>query len=143
MSRKGKPSSKLASKLRTRRIFSDTFKHQKVKEINDGLLSILEVSKLYKVSKQSVYRWLYKYSPYHQKGVTQVVQMESEAQKVQELLQRVLELEGHLGRKQLELEYWHKLIEVSSKELKIDLKKNFDTQHSTSSTKNKKKEATK
>lgn len=53
----------------------------RVKEIDQGLLSVTEVANLYSVSQQSVYRWLRKYSINHQKGVVLVVQMESEPQR--------------------------------------------------------------
>lgn len=135
MSRKAQQLSKSRSKLRSRRIFSDTFKRQKVKELEAGLLSIAELSKLYSVSRQAIYKWLHKYSPHHKKGTVQVVQMESESKKTQQLLERVKDLERHVGLKQLEIDYLNKLLEVSSEELKIDLKKNFGTKFSTNFTK--------
>ena len=92
MLKRGKIRSSKKNKLRIRRIFSDTFKRVRVKEIDQGLVSVTEVSKLYDVSKQSVYRWLHKYSINHQKGATQVVQMESESQRTKALLKRVAEL---------------------------------------------------
>lgn len=115
------------SKLRKQRVFSDTFKRQKVKEIDQGLVSVTELSKLYSVSVQSIYRWLHKYSMNHQKGVIQVVQMESESQKTKQLLERLAELERIVGQKQIQIDYLEKLVELGSEELKIDLKKNFDT----------------
>lgn len=124
-------SDKTTTNLRTRRIFSATFKEQKVKEIEKGLLSITQASKLYKVSCQSIYKWLYKYSTKYEKGVVQVVQMESEAKKTEELLKRVSELEQVVGQKQLEIDYLNKLLELSSLEFKVDIKKNFDTRPST------------
>ncbi len=133
MSKKGKLASGKKSKLRIQRIFSDTFKQARVKEIDQGLVSVTELSKLYNVSKQSIYRWLHKYSINHKKGVRQVVEMESESQRTQALLKRISELERLVGQKQIELEYLDKLVEISSKELKIDLKKNFDTRFSTTS----------
>jgi len=115
------------SKLRSQRIFSDTFKRQKVKELDQGLYSVRELSKLYDVSVQSIYRWLHKYSLNHQKGVIQVVQMESEAHKNKALLERLGELERIIGQKQLQIDYLEQLVQISSAELKVDLKKNFDT----------------
>ena len=53
--------------------------------------------------------------------------MESESHKTKELLKRIAELESVIGRKQMEIDYLDKLVEISSKELKVDLKKNFDT----------------
>lgn len=134
MSKKGEKLSSQKNKLRTRRVFSDTFKRTRVKEIDEGLVSVTELAKLYSVSKQSVYRWLHKYSQNHHKGVTQVVQMESESQRTKALLKRVAELERIVGQKQLQLDFLEKLVEISSKELKIDLKKNFDIKSSITST---------
>ena len=133
MSKEGKSKSGQKNKIRPHRIFSDTFKRQRVKEIDEGLVSVTEQAKLYSVSKVSIYRWLYKYSPNHHKGVTQVVQMASEGHKTKALLKRVAELERKVGQKQLELDYLEKLVEISSKELKIDLKKSFGTKSSITS----------
>lgn len=122
------------NKLRILRVFSDTFKRQKAKEIDQGLVSVTELSKLYKVSPQSIYRWLHKYSVNHQKGVKQVVQMESEAQKTRQLLERLAELERIVGQKQLHIDYLEKLVQIGSEELHIDLKKNFGTRCFSTST---------
>lgn len=122
-----KGSKSARSKLRSQRIFSDTFKRQKVQDLDNGLVSIPELSKLYDVSKQSIYRWLHKYSLNHQKGIIQVVQMESEAHKTKRLLDRVAELERIVGQKQIQIDYLEKLVEIGSEELQMDLKKNFGT----------------
>lgn len=110
-----------------RRIFSEEFKVQKVQQIVDKKISVKDVSDLYGVSQMSVYRWLYKYSPHHNQGTIQVVQMESEASKTKQALQAQAELERALGRKQLEVEYLEQLISIASAALKIDIKKNFDS----------------
>lgn len=127
MTKKQKPVKNNQSKLRTVRVFSDAFKRQRVKEIDQSLYTVTEVSRLYQVSTKSVYRWLHKYSINHQKGVRQVIEMESEEQKTKALLKRVAELEQVIGQKQLLIDYLEKLIEVGSEELRVDLKKNFDT----------------
>ncbi len=134
MSKKGKQPLTGKTRLRTRRVFSDTFKKQKVKEIANGLISVSELSRLYSVSVQSIYRWLHKFSKDHQKGTIQVVQMQSESKKTIRLLEQVAKLERIIGQKQLEIDYLNKLVEISSEELKVDLKKNFDTKSSTTST---------
>jgi transposase len=84
-----------------------------------------EICELYKVSRQSVYTWLYRYSPHYEKGTNQIIEMESEARKSKLLLERVAELEGVIGRKQLTIDYLEKLIDVAGKELGYDLKKTF------------------
>ena len=119
--------------IRQRRIFSEEFKRQKTQQIVEKKVSVSDVSELYGITKMTVYRWLYRYSPHHQKGTTQVVQMESEEHKTKQLLQKVAELERSVGQKQLHIDYLEKLIEISGQELKIDLKKTFSEQPSNGS----------
>ena len=120
---KSKKSTKLH--IRQRRVFSTEFKRQKVAEISSGKISIADFAKLWDIRKEVVYRWIYAYSPEHKKGTTMVVQLESEAAKTQELLKRISELERALGQKQMAADFNERLLEVASKELGIDLKKNF------------------
>lgn len=75
------------------RTFSEAFKKTKVKEIVEKRISIKQFCELYQVSRTSVYKWLYQYSNL-ERGVKQVVQMESEAFKTKELLSQIKELEG-------------------------------------------------
>ena len=114
-------------KIRQQRIFSEAFKRQKVQLIVEKKISIKDVSELYGVSQMSVYRWLYRYSPHHEKGTIQVVQMESEAQRTKELLQEIARLERIVGQKQIQLEYLERLINIAGEALQVDIKKNFDT----------------
>lgn len=111
--------------IRPRRVFSTEFKRQKVAELTSGKITITNFSKLWDIDTNTVYRWIYKYSPEHKKGTTMVTQLDSEATKTQELLQRISELERTLGQKQMVIDFNEKLIEIASKELEIDIKKNF------------------
>ncbi|MEM6263364.1 MAG: transposase [Bacteroidota bacterium] len=125
---RSKKSSFSKNSSRTIRTFSDTFKRQKVQEIEQGTYTVLQVSRLYEVSPTSVYRWLYKYSTHYQKGIRQVVEMESEAKKTQRIMNQLAKTEQALGQKQLQIDYLEKLIELASSELGVDLKKSFDTE---------------
>jgi transposase len=109
-----KKSTKLT--IQTRLIFSAEFKRQKVAEITAGKICITNFSKLWAIRKNTVYRWIYKYSPEHKKGTTMVIQLDSEATKMQESLQRIAELERILGQKQMVIDFNEKLIEIASKE---------------------------
>jgi len=113
--------------IRQRRIFSEEFKKQKVKLLVEKKISIHDLSQLYEVSKMSIYRWLYRYSPHHNKGTNQVVQMESESEKTKHFQNKVAELERMLGQKQIQIDFLEKLIELASEDLKVDLKKTFTT----------------
>lgn len=118
------------------RIFSEDFKKQKVKELDDKTIAIgrhsaCQLVNLYSVSRTTVYKWLAKYSVHYHKETKMVVQMESETHKLQLVLQRQAELERIIGQKQMEIDYLNKLLEIGSHELKIDLKKSFSVQLST------------
>jgi transposase len=113
--------------LKTQRYFSSEFKKGKVKELVEKQITISQLSRIYEVSRQSIYRWLYRYSTHHQKKTTLVVQMESESYKTGRLQQKVAELERKIGQKQLEIDFLNKLLEIGSEELGFDLKKNFST----------------
>lgn len=120
----------IKSKLEIRplRIFSEPLKKQVVKDLVCKRTTIKSVVAEHHVSATSVYRWLYQYSAQHQRQCTFVVQMKSEATKSGELQKRVAELERIVGQKQLEIDFLNKLIEIGSKELDFDFKKNFSPQ---------------
>lgn len=130
---KGQKPLKKVTKLRQVRNFSDTLKKKVVKDIEEGVYTVLQSSRLYEVSSNSVYKWLYKYSKHYERGTRQVVEMKSEAHKTKRLLEQLAETERAVGQKQMHIDYLEKLIELASAELGVDLKKNFATKSSTSS----------
>lgn len=113
--------------FRRQRVFSEELKRKIVKDIASKLHTVGEIQRLYGVSRAAVYRWVYQYTPGMAPGTKQVVQMESEAERTRIAEARVAELERALGRKQLELDYSEKLIELASVSLGFDLKKTFST----------------
>lgn len=119
--------SKQKLRIQERRIFSEALKKRIVKDLLSKRQTIKAITLEHQVTYQTVYRWLYKYSPYHEPKCTLVVQMESEEQKKYELQLRVSELERIIGQKQLEIDFLNKLLEVGSKELGFDLKKSFSS----------------
>jgi transposase len=83
---------------------------------------------LYKVSAVSVYRWLQDYSITKPNGVTMVVESESHESKITKLLNHIAELEQNVGKKQLQIEFLEKALELCSEELGYDVKKKYTTQ---------------
>jgi transposase-like protein len=118
-------SSKLS--LRQARIFSESLKKKAVKDIESGKMSVTTVSRDYQVCIQSVYNWLNKYSRHLQSSRRIVIEMDSETNKSKDLQKRIKDLEAALGRKQLEIDYLNKMIEIGSEETGVDLKKKFGT----------------
>ena len=105
------------------RYFSESIKKKCVRDIERNRATVLEVSREYDVSSTSVYKWIHKYSAHLKKGVKQVLEPMSDTRKIKELKERVRELERMVGRKQIKVEFYEKMIELTEKELDIDIKK--------------------
>lgn len=112
--------------VRQQRYFSEEFRKAKVAEIVNQQITVKEISDLYGVSRSAVYKWLYRYSPHHSRGTNQVIEMESESLRRRTLQERVAELERIVGRKQLQIDYLEKVLNLASEELGYDLKKNYE-----------------
>lgn len=120
----------LSQQARQNRYFSKEFKVERVREIERGLASVGEVSRAYHVSRPAVYKWLYKYSTEKQKQPRMIVENKSSTKKIQQLKERIKELEQLVGQKQVRLEFQDKMIEIASQELGVDIKKNFSSRRS-------------
>lgn len=108
------------------RYFSETFKREKVVELVSKKVSVGELSKLYEVSRTSIYKWLYLYSDLSQ-GTKTVLQMDSESNKTSYYKQKLAELERLYGQKQIEIDYLNKGFELASEDLGFDVKKKYAT----------------
>lgn len=113
--------------LKQVRLFSEPVKRQVVQDVEAGKATVRNASRELGVAEQTIYRWLNKYSRHLQSSKRIVIEMESEAYKSKELEKRIQELEAALGRKQLEIDFLNKMIEIGKEELGIDLKKKFST----------------
>ena len=111
--------------MRPVRSFSEQIKRQVVKDIENGKCSVAQATSELGVCRKSIYNWIYRFSRHLNKNRRMVVEDQSEAYKSQELEKRIKELEAALGRKQLEVDYLNKIIEIAGKEYKTDLKKNI------------------
>jgi transposase-like protein len=117
----------MGSKIKKLRQFSTEFKKEKVKQIDDGKITVLQLSRIYEVSSTAVYKWVRKYSRFAGQNEKVVVQKESEQAKTMLLLKKVAELEQLLGQKQVEVEYLKKVIEFGSEMTETDIKKKFES----------------
>jgi transposase-like protein len=111
-----------------RRTFSIAFKQEKVRQIEQRQVTVLQLCKLYHVSNSAIYKWIELYGSLKQKGERVVVEKESESAKTAELLKKIAELERLFGQKQVEVEYLKKVIEFGSELTKTDIKKKFKSQ---------------
>ena len=122
--KKGERSAKKATKEIRR--FSLEFKKEKVKMIEEGKVTVLQISRLYEVSATAIYKWLKKYGRYWKTEI-KVVEKKSESQKNIELLKKIEQLERVIGQQQLEILYKEEIIEQGSKIIGVDLEKKYDT----------------
>jgi len=113
---------------RLQRTFSREFKQARVREIEEGLVTIGQIVRAYRVSETAVRNWIKKFSSAIQPGQRLVVEMESEAARTLALEKRNQELERVIGQKQLQLDVLELMILVASEELGVDIKKNFSGQ---------------
>lgn len=111
-------------KSKSHRRFSTVFKKEKVELIDEGKLTVKELSDIYEVSPNAIYKWIKKFS-IHGKQERVVVEKISEEKKNTELLKRIRELERSVGQKQLELDYYKAVIELVSEEAGEDVKKKY------------------
>lgn len=116
--------------LNKRRIFSESFKKERVKEYETGHLTVLEISRLYGIAFQTIYLWIYKYSSYNKKSLKVVEHKDSHTYRLKQLQDQIKELERAVRQKQLNIDYLEKMIELAKSELGIDIKKNFDASQS-------------
>ena len=108
---------------RQNRYFSEEFRKKKVKEVEQGLTTVSEISREYEVSRTAIYKWIYAYSMHRKKQVRQVVEAKSDIRKIKELQKRIKKLERLLGQKQFEVEFKETMIELAEERFGIDIKK--------------------
>ena len=119
--------------LNKRRIFSESFKKERVKEYETGQLAVLEISRLYGIAFQTIYLWIYKYSSYNKKNLRIVEHKDSHIYRLKQLQERIKELERIVGQKQINIDYLEKMIEIAKRDMGFDIKKNFDSSQSSGS----------
>ena len=124
------PHQKMSTREKQTRYFSSEFKRRKVSEIERNLVTIAELSREYQVTKTAIYKWIYKYSKMRKKQEKQVVESKSDTRKINELKDKIKQLEQLLGQKQVEVEFLNKMIEIAEEEEGIQIKKKGSTKPS-------------
>ena len=107
---------KQSTEERRRRNFSEDFKRKKVREIEQKIISIAEVSRQYDVRTENISRWLSKYSNNHMKGVRTIVESDSDTKRIFDQQQKIAELERIVGQKQLLIDFQAKMMELTEQE---------------------------
>ena len=124
---------KMTTSERRRRHFSDSFKIQKVRELESGKTKVSELCKQYQVSHTNVYRWLRKFGSMKDKKERLIVETDSDTKQLLELKKEIAELERIIGQKQILIDFKDKMIELAEEAYGVDIKKKFSTQPSKTS----------
>lgn len=109
------------------RHFSTDFKREKVKLLEQRQITVIQLSRIYGVTRTAIYYWMEKYGTMKEKKERVVIEKESEGYKSMQLLKKIAELERLIGQKEVEISYLQKVIEVGSELMGEDLKKKCDT----------------
>lgn len=120
---------KLSTLERSRRTFSEDFKKKKVREIEQKITTISEVSREYEVCRHNISKWLMKYGN-RTKGVRTIVEAESDTRQIIELKSKIATLEQIIGQKQVLLDFKDKMIELAEETYGVDIKKKFENKPS-------------
>lgn len=123
---------KMSIAQRRVRNFSESFKIEKVRELESGTIRICELVEEYEITDTTVRRWKAKYGKVKKKPERLILETDSDTKKLLELKMRVAELERIVGQKQIMIDFKDKMIELAEEHYKIDIKKNFSTQPSSS-----------
>ncbi|MDZ7681407.1 MAG: transposase [Fodinibius sp.] len=124
---------RIKRKLQRRRQFSDEIRRNVVQEFRQGKYTVKELSELYHVSHQSIYKWIHKFSSTDEPTVTVVEMADSTDKKLKDLQQKIADLERALGQKQIKLDFYEKMMDLAEEEYDLDLKKNSSTRPSSGS----------
>lgn len=125
---------RLSQSERIRRRFSDSFKIQKVRELESGQVRMYQISKEYDVSYTSIYRWINKYGMASKKKPERlIVESKSDTKKLHQLRKKLAQLERIIGQKQIEIDFKDKMIELAEEFYEVDIKKKFDDKPSDTS----------
>lgn len=123
------------TRVKKYRRYSEEFKRSIVTEYESGNSSVKQLGYQNQIAPQVIYRWIYKYSNFNDKGYRIVEHSKSKTKKLQELQKEIHNLKAMLGEKQMKIEFLEKLIDIAESDLKVDIKKNSSTLQSSSSEK--------
>jgi len=109
---------------KVRRVFSDSFKKDKVRMYETGKMTVPQMARLYDVSETALYKWIDKFrtTPSTQRIV---IETDSDYLQVLEMQKRVESMERLIGNQQIQLDYQKSVIEAASEHYEEDIEKKF------------------
>jgi transposase len=120
-------------KLRKRKTYSEQIKRKAVADFRSGRHTALELADLYHCHHQTIYNWIYKYSPADSPRINVIEMSQSADQTIKSLQDKIANLERALGQKQIQIDFYQKMLELAESEYDLDLKKNSSLKPSSGS----------
>ena len=108
-----------------KKIFSESLKRKKVRDLELGLITPSELSRELNVSLTSIYKWKRKYSINYKKRLTVVVEEKSMTMKSKQLREEIKLLRERLGDKQIENDLYKEMIDLIAKDYGIDINEKY------------------
>lgn len=122
---------KMSLDERRSRRFSDSFKIQKVREVEMRKTKVSEICKQYEVRATNVYKWIDKFGTMKKnKHERLIVETASDTAQLLALKKQVAELERIVGQKQILIDFKDKMIEIAEEVYGVDIKKKFSSEPS-------------
>jgi len=118
---------------RSHRFFSEQIKKKLIDDLDKGLVTIAEITREYQVSRNAVYKWKAKFSRHYKRQTRLIIEPMSDTRKIQELKEKIKQLEQALGQKQFMIDFYEKMIELAEEHYDIDIKKKGSTRPSSGS----------
>lgn len=112
-------------KLNRRREFSEQIRRKAVTQFRSGRYSVKELANLYHCAPQTIYRWIYKYSPADSPSINVVEMQESKEHRIEQLQQKIADLEQAVGQKQIKIDLMEKMLELAEADYDLDVKKSI------------------
>ncbi len=110
--------------MKPRRIFSESFKKEKVRLYETGKMTMSQISRTYGVSQTSLYKWLERFRTLP-KNERIVVETDSDYIALSGLQKRVDNMERLIGNQQIKIDYLEALIKVAGEHYGEDIEKKF------------------
>jgi transposase-like protein len=107
---------------RRRRRFSEEFRKDSVKRIQNGEITPTQIGKLYEVKVESIKRWIKKYGDGSYKSRI-VVSFGEEIEAIKNLESEIKKLRSIIADQQIEISYYKSATEVAERKLGKDFEK--------------------
>lgn len=112
--------------VQTRRRYSVEFRRARVHDFEKGTFSVCQMTRLYGMSRPTMYSWIEKYSEMQKKNAVIVEVANSHSEKFKAMEKQIADLQGALGRKQILLDFANAKLEYLES-TGTDVKKKLST----------------